>query len=483
MELFSDETGKQFTRGSLKSAFDDGDIKDRLRMRKEWLEHNRKSIGRLFEFIEKTVHDIDGNIVLGFMTGERYIEGYDFDIWAEKLSGPGDQEVIWRPGGAFYTDRRFDELPGKAHEIGRQVSLLKPDVGRIYSEIENFFYQKLKKSARTVLLEIASYISAGCTGAALNIISENDDLLKEHSGLIEQIADHRPFFDKLSASFQRSGTFGIWAGWCKDSFAGVNLNRRRWVDGTFSPVHTEEMHEIGLPQGYSQSLACVSALSGNEPYSFDHETIIRILSGGAYLDAAALNALNDMGYAEYTGFSVSRHLHADCIERFAPHRLNGCFAGITRNCRQSFYKIPAAVLIKSHASSECLASIVDYDGNEKAPCCLGVYENSLGGRICAAGYYPWTYMHNLSKSTQIKNIMRWLSGDTLPAYISSLHKIVLWIRKTSRDQWAFALLNCSYDAAENIELFIKTKKKRIRTFRMDMSSAEADAAGYAGGRA
>ncbi|HSL03157.1 MAG TPA: hypothetical protein VK901_06420, partial [Nitrospiraceae bacterium] len=61
-----------------------------------------------------------------------------------------------------------------------------------------------------------------------------------------------------------------------------------------------------------------------------------------------------------------------------------------------------------------------------------IYENKLGGRVCVSGYYPWDHLHSLSKTSQMKAVMRWLSRDRLPAYVASYHKVNLWAREPQR---------------------------------------------------
>ena len=79
-------------------------------------------------------------------------EGCSFaDNVAKVLSGPGHVPVMWRPGGGYYEDWNTKELAGKSHDVGRQVSMLPPDVAVIQSEIENFPYQRLKKAANSVV--------------------------------------------------------------------------------------------------------------------------------------------------------------------------------------------------------------------------------------------------------------------------------------------------------------------------------------------
>jgi len=205
-----------------------------------------------------------------------------------------------------------------------------------------------------------------------------------------------------------------------------------------------------------------------------------MLASGVYMDAAALTRLNQMGYQELTGFEVERVVPNDCIEKLTGHPLNGPFAGRERDCRQSFNHWPAEVLKQRDPKAEILAGIVDYTGREVAPASMGVFENRLGGRICVAGYFPWTFVHSLSKSAQMKSVMRWLSKDRLPAYVGSFHKINLWAREPERGSVALAMTNSCHDAARNVVLLLLTDKAEISVFDMECRETKIAASGSDG---
>jgi len=124
-------------------------------------------------------------------------------------------------------------------------------------------------------------------------------------------------------------------------------------------------------------------------------------------------------------------------------------------------------LTKTSEQAQVLSGLIDYTGQEVAPCTMGVFENKQGGRICVAGYYPWTFMENFSKSSQVKQVFRWLSKDTLPGYIASFHKINLWIREPQAGTVSLAFTNESFDPAKNVILMLKTDKKEIRVYDME----------------
>ena len=78
---------------------------------------------------------------------------------------------------------------------------------------------------------------------------------------------------------------------------------------------------------------------------------------------------------------------------------------------------PGHVLKLAIPKAQTLARLVDYGGQEKAATSMAMFENASGGRVVVCGYYPWSFLHNLSKSSQMKSVMRWLSRDQLPAYV------------------------------------------------------------------
>jgi len=452
--LFAQESGTAYTRATLKAALFDDALERSLPTRRAWLVHNRATIGRLLALIERTVHAERPGLPLGFMSGERFYEGYDFDQWAKALAGPANAPVYWRPGGGFYEDTSTAGLAGKSHEIGRQVSLLPPDVVSIQSEIENFPYHRLKKAAHITALEAASHLGAGCTGAAFNVLSGNDEPLDEFEPMVATLWRTRPLFDLLAKHLGRAHPVGLFAAWDKDS----------WAAGTGMLGQAPAVWEIGLPAAYGPDGAVITLLFPPSVATLSDDQLRGVLSGAVYMDAETLEALNRRGFGELTGLTVERALREDCIEELTAHPLNGAFVGRQRDARQSFYHVPGHVLRLADPRAQTLARLVDYVGAEKAAASMAVFENRLGGRLAVCGYYPWSFLHNLSKSAQMKSVMRWLSRDRLPAYVGSFHKVNLWARQPSDDRLALALMNASFDAAEKLDLALLTRGQRARVY-------------------
>ncbi|MBI3119838.1 MAG: hypothetical protein HYZ00_14185, partial [Candidatus Hydrogenedentes bacterium] len=388
VQRFAERAGQPFTRDSLREALSSGALDEKLRLRRMYLQHNRETIGRLFGLIEKTVHSIAPGLPLGFMTGDRFFEGYDFDTWAEILAGPQHSTVFWRPGGGTYRDERLADITDKAHDIGRQVALLPRHVRCIESEVESFPYQRMKKSAHATALEAAVYIASGCTGTAFNVLSMYDEPLDEYRPLVAHLQEARPFLDTLARTLGRAPSVGIHSGWVKDSYAAQGAGGA-WFVGPSAPNQCNEIWATGLPASYTAAQASVTAWSGDQVLALTSDEIGAALRQGVYVDGPALTRLNEMGYGALTGFEVDGVRDIDCIEELTDHPLNGAFAGRRRNGRQSFWKSSTSLFRPTAAGTQTLSRCVDYTYQETAPCTFGIYENAEGGRVCVAGYYPW----------------------------------------------------------------------------------------------
>jgi hypothetical protein len=177
----------------------------------------------------------------------------------------------------------------------------------------------------------------------------------------------------------------------------------------------------------------------------------RIFSGGVLMDAPAVQSLARLGLGDYAGVRVAEEIAHDMSEVLSPHPLNGRFTGWSRDCRQSFWPEMACRLEPIAGGVEELAHLSDYAGVNRGAC-MTAYRNALGGRVAVAGYFPWTLIHNWSKSSQLKAVCQWLSADTLPVVAETYARVVLWARSDAQGRLVLVLLNASLDPAPEIKL-------------------------------
>ena len=101
---------------------------------------------------------------------------------------------------------------------------------------------------------------------------------------------------------------------------------------------------------------------------------------------------------------------------------------------------------------------------------MGVFRNELGGRVCVAGYYPFTELQFAYKIGQIKNVFNFLAGGTLTAWAGSYHRLALWAREKSVN-----IANPSLDPAEGVEIRWRTGAEEVCL--TDMSGAQTGVRG------
>ncbi|MCE7987048.1 MAG: hypothetical protein DYG89_38235 [Caldilinea sp. CFX5] len=466
MARFNREFGSAFTRTTLVAAMQGEPSAERDRWRDCWLEHNRRLVTTLLRTAAEAAHQVNPQIVMGFMTGDRFYEGYAFAEWAAALAGPMAGPARWRPGGGFYNDDAYMGLVEKAHDVGRQVSQLPATVTILQSEIENFPYQKLRKSVAITMLEAAAHMAAGATGPAFNIIGTND-ALAEYLPFLAAIKAGKPFLHALRASTGRSPAVGVWPAWNRDLFAnhGATGNWLRQNESVAALRRTYVLGELGLPIAYGPQGACMSVLSGPLPAAFSPAALEQIFAGGVLMDVAALQSLTQMGLGAWSGVRVAETFAHDMSEVLSDHSLNGRFSGWSRDCRQSFWPEPAYHLAALSAGVEELAHLVDYAGAAYGSC-MTAFRNGLGGRVVVAGYYPWQLIHNLSKSSQLKAVCQWLSNDTLPVVVESYARVVVWARRDNQGRLVLVLLNASLDPAPVITLRVRTHSRQVQQLTM-----------------
>lgn len=454
---FNREEKASFTRESLVTILQCSPSAERNDWRDRWLEHNRNLIRGLLRTAEQAVHRVVPTIKIGFMTGDRFYEGYAFAHWADALEGEQSGPARWRPGGGFYTDDAYMGLVEKAHDIGRQVSQLPPKVTIIQSEIENFPYHKLRKSVEITVLEAAAHMAAGATGIAFNILSQHSDPLDEYAPFLHRIAEVRPFYQALRDATGRGIALGVWPAWNRDIFAD-NEVADDWFRNNQSMAALRRPYvlaELGLPIAYSFKGASVTALSGPLVAAFGVDELESIFRRGVLMDVGTLKTLERLGRDTWAGVRVADTIKRDATEVLTEHPLNAPYPRWARDCRQSFWPQPAYRLEPMKPGVEVLARMVDYGGRDLGPC-MTTFENPLGGRVVVMGYYPWMLIHNLAKSSQLKAVCRWLSRDELPVMVETYARVVVWAREGIKGNPVLIVLNASLDPVPQLVLKVRT---------------------------
>jgi hypothetical protein len=474
IERFSREVSREFRRETLVAAFDSGSLEERLQLRRQWLEHNRKTIDNLLRNIEEAAHDVKPRLELGLMTGDRFYEGYDFGSWARTLAGPAKSPVRWRPGGGFYSDEALLGLVEKAHAMGRQISVLPADVKIIQSEIENFPYQRLRKSDHTTVVEAAADMAAGTTGIAFNVLTMQKDPLDEYDSLFRKMSEYSPFYKELKSELERSLALGIWPAWNQDLFSTINVDGQWLAGDKMSLNEPYVLGEIGIPICYDPRGATATALAGSSVFAFRRDRLRQMFGSAVLMDVSAWQALKQLGLDRWTGIRGAEPVDHDATEVLTEHPLNERFAGWSRDCRQSFWPERGWSLTPSDTGTEVLARMVDYGGRDLGPC-MTAFTNGLGGRVVIMGYFPWSQVHSLAKSSQLKSVCAWLSRGNLPVVSESFSKVIVWCRQGEHGGNCLVILNASLDRVDRLTLRVQSNDRHFIHFSADDSPQQLTA--------
>ncbi len=427
-----------------------------ITLRKQWLDQNRDGVKYILEYIGKTVRGISPDIILGFMTCQRYFEGYDFKSIAEALSENGKYEIMWRPGGGVYTDYSIEEFLNKLRDIGIQNANLPEYITVIQSEIENFPYQLIKKGPFFTALEGLLYMTAGCTGTAFNILpGETLEPIENSVAHIREInnksAEYRVFSEKLAGL----EPFGISIYQNRDIMA---YTCGEWAD-SYPNLPQTELFNFGLPESYKKENSLCTILNEFSASSLSDNELKAVLSKGVYLDASALNVINSRGFSEYTGFDMGKEIPTDAIERYLPVSFNEGIEGKIRNCRQAFNFGPSVSIVPNSRYAIPICELVDYQGNKLADCSMGVFENKLGGRVAVGGYYPFSWISDSNKSKELIRVFDYLSGNKLPAFVNGYARLKTTAFSNGK-KLCVTLFNPSPDTLENIPVCVFTNSEK-----------------------
>jgi hypothetical protein len=462
LAILSTTLGQEFTREALVAALGDparGDV------REAWVQQNADTVAGLLADVASAIHAVDPDIATGLMTagpGDVYA-GADLHRWMRWL-----RATKLRPGGGFYTDATPMAMVGKALDTGRGARVVAdmPEVADIQYELEDFPYQKLRKSATALVAECTLALAAGCNGVALNMLPMWGGPFDEVEAFLPRLRAVRPEWERFVAAAAGLPTAGLWPAWHPKI-----LSRRlmRPGDGWFADTGAFGagtpylLAEIGLPlslepwDGVGQP-ACGVVLAGRMVEVFSDEELRSILSGGVLMDTAALEVLTERGLGEYAGVRIARRIDNGAMEQFTDDPLNGKHAGQIRDARIEFWgdaRGKADVLEPLGDGVRMLAELRDYSRRPMGPC-LSAYENRLGGRVVVMGYAQWMFLQSVPKRAQLQNVADWLTGGTLPVRVEEAVPLVPFARMPEdRSRAVVVLLNAGLDTLEKATVRIR----------------------------
>ncbi len=433
IDKFNKETGRKETFETLTAAIKAGNGE----INGEWHRFCYDSHSEVASIIEKAVHSVNPEIIIGEMTGSA--EHWFYELKAEK----------GRPGGGFYEDSYPCGLLSKVSTCENQILSYPPFVTDIQYEFENFPYRELGKSKTMMALEPYLAVMAGCSGVAFNTSGH------DNYRLMEVLHEHKAKYDALA-----SLTAGKHA-------VGVNVG-----------VYETELMQVGVPTTTDPRNACAYMIGYNEAaYSAD-EQLMEMLSKGAFIRASALPIIEKRGFLELCGVKLGGKYHSGISERFTDHVLNGDDAGYICNCYMNFFNRDRdnnfVTALIPEKGAHILSEAVTINTAEPVGACLTIYENKLGGQVAVTTYdYPSSFFFT-AKRRQIISIFDRISRSSLPVIIGHECKVVSMFREDENGNFVCLLANMNFDATGEFEVLLRAKADVFKILGYDGILREAD---------
>ena len=272
----------------------------------------------------------------------------------------------------------------KALECGRQRATLPPAVRDVQYELENFPYQRLKKSATTVVNECSLALAHGLNGIAFNMLGTPTSR-EDVRPWMASIPAAKPVWEKWVAHAAGLPTSGLWPAWSARLMARRSVRQgESWLgwSGRHNINITKVLGEIGLPLA-SDAPACGTVLCGHVAEVFSDDELKAMFAGGVLMDSTALELLTERGLGHLAGVRLEKRLDNGLWERFTDDALNGRAAGEIRDARIEFWGDAigmADVLEPIAAGVRVLTTMEDYFSHAQGPG-MTAFENELGGRV------------------------------------------------------------------------------------------------------
>lgn len=400
----------------------------RRKAREDWIAYGETAADRICAAAREGVDAVDPGIGLGFMTYTLGWSGHDSGRWARTLAGKGPlSNVRWRPGGGNWTDSSYGDLVSKLLGVEFQDFGLPEGLTKVQGEIENFPYNMLRKSPSYMGFEALALLAAGCTGVAWNLAGFNMTDPFELAPYYDAVANVRPAGERIVAVCGRTPCEGIAYPWTIRS--SIALDRRKFNDERFRIPLPVSFAAIGLPIASVPARACVTLLNKAMALELSDAGLKRILSDAAFLDAGALEVVNARGFGDYTGFRPGATAARDTITRDLAHPLN-LEGRRARDLRVSHHQRtdPYVMIEKTAAKAEFMSEAVNQHLDPVGGYASGIFENEAGGRIAVEAVVPFDWCESHARSVHLKRLFRWLSRDTIGAYVASFHRAMVFQR-------------------------------------------------------
>jgi hypothetical protein len=404
--------------------------------RKIWLDLLHDGLVSLAGLLENAVHSVSPRTHLALMVSDPRVHCAEGRRWPEllaALSGPGRTPII-RPHIPYreYAGMFLHEFAFNRHTIA-----CAPAGVRTCPELENFPYTRYAKSARLSRVQLAMTALEGSRDCTLNLYDFLGNGLAAEPDYAELLRASKPWLNALAAlDIGRARPGGVCSVFRTDVSYHVATGAGRKMDELYCPDRGGAVHLSALGVSYyfsEKKPGRVNLVCGMQVQSMSREEILALLGTGVLLDGAAAAWLAQNGYGPYLGLREARWMHQNETPFSYEEGANPDFLEPGRRMTAQAFTAGSATTEftpggqGSAAWSSTADRMVQFSLAEgavpvskvftpqKQECGVGVYvyQNALGGRVAAVGYYIPDSLDvcflGYNRQRMMQSVLRWLS--------------------------------------------------------------------------
>lgn len=444
-------------------------------LRIAWSSYGAERLATLCKTVRAAVDKVNPNIDIGLMTVGATHSTFSGDYIDKCMTALRSKRG--RPGHDVYSDAEPNKIMWKTLEVGRQVLEYPETTTEILWEEDSHPQGHLRKSFHTRQNEVSLALMAGCSGVAFNHAAMNGFLDERLGREVDELHALRPRWEKFFEFSKGLDWAGMWPlhswfmtakanpeyAWLKENPWGTNKGYQ--CDITIP----EQIGPCGIALTTDSKNACATLLSRKTLTVLDKEELKKVFSGNVYMDASALQGLEELGLEHLAGVKIepNRLPNKPCV--MTDHGFNGEFAG--HNYRGN-HSITAHTLIPLDDKVEWLGYRADVLG-EGDRGCISKYENSLGGKVIVNAYDAWEFVDSPNNIYQFASIAKWFGSPIVLRYKNPhvISRVQPYIR-TNGQRAAVMVLNASFDTTNPFEIMVKGDMNNAVLVNTDGSEKE-----------
>lgn len=380
---FAARTGMKFSREELAAALLRPGKADPVRA--AWHGFLGDTLCETVNLIARSVHQVSPTIHVSWMSTNPAF----MDLCGTDVSRMMDACADGHPAGIRMVTTRYEETTYRDmlildEHIKKILPYLPVDAIRC-TEIETFPHSLFSKSAAGIAAQVEWSNILGVCNHTMNLFDYVGSPMELTPKVREVLAARKDGFESFARAFDGAIMKGI-GGLNKPRMSAHSVTTQGKTMAEIAPRENgfvDALRAFGMPMVFGVDEP-VTATTGQALRSLSHQELEALFSRGVLLDGSALEALADLGRADWAGVQIRERIPVGS-RGIGPEELTDPeFGGGKFNYTWTAGLWPEFVLVPQRGA-RIISQIVDVFGKALFPGFV-IFENQLGGRTAVCPY-------------------------------------------------------------------------------------------------